>query len=199
MFGKTFGRCTLSSSTGDYEKGIDLPASKKFKSLQQEEFLDQKTVDLELAANIVGVNKHADTYKRPLDPSTMNKFWGTEDRDDVVNNIHYEKNKTAFYECDSKRQATQRAKCPQSKDAAMKEFFGVPETKQPEPIVPIPGYSGVSRRVTADNVFGMTYAEARRCADDSMKKINEEKGDTLKENSKFVAEYNRPSAEDEFW
>jgi hypothetical protein len=33
MFGKTFGRCTLSSSTGDYEKGIDLPASKKFKSL----------------------------------------------------------------------------------------------------------------------------------------------------------------------
>ena len=29
---------------------------------------------------------------------------------------------------------------------------------------PIPGYSGVSRRVQADNIFGMTFSEARRMA-----------------------------------
>jgi len=37
---------------------------------------------------------------------------------------------------------------------------------------PIPGYSGVNRRVQADNVFGMTYAEARRMAGESLSKIN---------------------------
>ena len=51
----------------------------------------------------------------------------------------------------------------------------------------------------ADNIFGMTYAEARRCADESLNKINDEKGETLKMNSTFVPEYNRPPPEDEFW
>ena len=32
---------------------------------------------------------------------------------------------------------------------------------------PIPGYSGVSRRVQADNIFGMTFSEARRMAVES--------------------------------
>jgi len=46
----------------------------------------------------------------------------------------------------------------------------VQENKQLRPIEdnpPIPGYSGVSRRVQADNVFGMTYAEAQRRAKES--------------------------------
>ena len=51
---------------------------------------------------------------------------------------------------------------------------------------PIPGYSGFNRRVTADNVFGMTYAEARRMADESMCKIEKEKSETLRETSKWV-------------
>ena len=53
--------------------------------------------------------------------------------------------------------------------------------------------------MTADNIFGMTYAEARKCAEESLKKINEEKGETLKLNSVYVPEYKRPKAEDEFW
>lgn len=48
----------------------------------------------------------------------------------------------------------------------MDVFFGV-ETPQPKDVAlklggPVPGYSGVTRRVGADNVFGMTYEEARR-------------------------------------
>jgi hypothetical protein len=38
----------------------------------------------------------------------------------------------------------------------------------------------------------MTYAEARRRATDSYNKVVEEKGDTLRQTSKFVPEYNRP-------
>ena len=44
----------------------------------------------------------------------------------------------------------------------------------------IPGYSGTLRRVEADNVFGMTYAEAQRRAKDSLARIQQEKGETLK-------------------
>ncbi len=51
---------------------------------------------------------------------------------------------------------------------------------------PIPGYSGVNRRVEADNVFGMTYAEAFRRAKDSLARIQTEKGETLKMTSTFV-------------
>lgn len=64
---------------------------------------------------------------------------------------------------------------------------------------PIPGYSGVNRRVQADNVFGMTYAEARRRAADSQNKIVQEKGETLKMTSTFVPEYMRPKQEDEWF
>lgn len=44
----------------------------------------------------------------------------------------------------------------------------------------------------ADNVFGMTYAEARRRAMDSQNRIDSDKGETLKMNSTFVPEYSKP-------
>ena len=56
---------------------------------------------------------------------------------------------------------------------------------------PIPGYSGVNRRVQADNVFGMTYAEARRMAGESLNKIDQEKSETLRETSKWIPDHQR--------
>lgn len=44
----------------------------------------------------------------------------------------------------------------------------------------------------------MTYAEARRRAEDSQTKIQQEKRETLKMNSKFQPAYKRPK-EDEEW
>ena len=43
----------------------------------------------------------------------------------------------------------------------------------------------MNRRIQADNVFGMTYAEARRMAGESLNKIQQEKSETLKETSKW--------------
>jgi len=54
------------------------------------------------------------------------------------------------------------------------QAFG--ETKKPLPIGnPIPGYTGVSRRVNADNIFGCTYAEGRRRGDESHGNITNDK------------------------
>lgn len=68
-------------------------------------------------------------------------------------------------------------------------FYGVEEPDQTKKVKelgePIPGYSGCNRRIQADNVFGMTYAEARKMAEESMSKINQEKSETLKETSQW--------------
>jgi hypothetical protein len=53
--------------------------------------------------------------------------------------------------------------------------------------------------VVADNVFGMTYAEARRRAQDSQNRIVNEKGETLKQTSVFVPEYSRPKQDEQWW
>lgn len=86
-------------------------------------------------------------------------------------------------------------KCPQSLEQACCCFYAVAETPEDKTVQkfgePIPGYSGVNRRVSADNVFGMTYAEARRMACESQKKITSERVETLRETSRWVAENKR--------
>lgn len=71
----------------------------------------------------------------------------------------------------------------------MNNFYGIDEVPEGQEVPklgePIPGYSGVNRRVTADNVFGMTYAEARRCAQESLNRIEAEKSETLQQTSKW--------------
>jgi hypothetical protein len=75
----------------------------------------------------------------------------------------------------------------QTEAEAVAAFYGVEE--KPKGLMlgqPIPGYSGVNRRIEADNVFGMTYAEACKRAKDSLARIQQEKGETLKMTSTFV-------------
>ena len=53
------------------------------------------------------------------------------------------------------------ANCDQAESDAVAAFYGIENKPQGLKLGdPIPGYSGVNRRVEADNVFGMTYAEA---------------------------------------
>ena len=59
----------------------------------------------------------------------------------------------------------------QEADAAQAAFYGVESKDNSKQVKqlgePIPGYSGCNRRIQADNVFGMTYTEARRMAQES--------------------------------
>jgi len=85
----------------------------------------------------------------------------------------------------------------QSAEDAACAFYGIdPQKRGADLGNPIPGYSGVNQRVEADNVFGMTYAEARRRAKDSLNRINVEKGETLKQTSEFLPAYKRTKATD---
>jgi hypothetical protein len=50
---------------------------------------------------------------------------------------------------------------------------------------PIPGYQGMNRSICSENIYGMTYSNSRKRADELMRKINEEKADELFKSSKF--------------
>jgi hypothetical protein len=50
---------------------------------------------------------------------------------------------------------------------------------------PIPGYQGFNRSITSENIYGVTYSNSRKRADDLLKKINEEKAEQLYKSSKF--------------
>jgi len=51
---------------------------------------------------------------------------------------------------------------------------------------PIPGYQGVNRSFISENIFGQTYANSRKKADETLRKINEEKSAQLLKSSKFT-------------
>ena len=200
LFGKTYGTVTYKSASKEFSRGIDAPAEEKYKSIGMDEFRNQASVNGATAASTVGVIKEDDTYQKPLDPDMVNKFWGIKDEemDDLVQQQHMARNTNAFYGVDPNQKTTRVHQNVQNEQDAMNAFFAVEDKKELKIGEPIPGYSGVNRRVGADNVFGMTYAEARRRATDSQNKIQGEKGETLKMNSTFVPAYNRPKEDDEW-
>lgn len=123
---------------------------------------------------------------------TIRKFYGCGDEpanDETVANEHFKKNSAAFFEASSGgfQMNTNQG---QSLDDANKIFFGVENKKKGLALgKPIPGYSGTNQRVEADNIFGMTYANACQFAEGSNARIAAEKGETLKQTAVFMPTY----------
>ena len=129
---------------------------------------------------------------QPIPPSQIHAFYGSGTPSDT-NNEQFKSTKAQsdYY---AFLTAEPEAKAPQSFENAQAAFYddsAVEEAGTNKLGHPIPGYSGVNRRVQADNVFGMTYAEARRMAGESQGKITNEKKDTLKETSRWIPEHKR--------
>jgi hypothetical protein len=120
-------------------------------------------------------------------PSSIHEFFGTDCPPDTLDEQGKSLGAQQEYKTFVETQANMRIAADQDADKAQCAFYGVDETDQAKAVKqlgePIPGYSGVNRRIQADNVFGMTYAEARKMATESMGRINMEKSETLKETS----------------
>lgn len=127
-------------------------------------------------------------YKKPILASEKYAFYGgvapaetlAEEKANLTNQENYRQALIA---------AGQQIIKPQTEEEATHAFFQVAPPKPEHGVLPlgqpIPGYSGVNRRIQADNVFGMTYAEARKMATESLGKVNHEKSETLKETSQW--------------
>ena len=126
-----------------------------------------------------------------MPPEEVYKFYGVdiEEADEIVKQ-----------EALRRTQQKETSGNGQNYDNALRVFYGVDATQTEAPKLedPIPGYCGFNRRIQADNIFGMTYAEARRRAQESQNRIEVEKAETLKTTSKFFPEYLKPKNEDQW-
>ncbi len=200
MYGQTYGKISYQSTAQAIERGIDQPANIKYMSSFNSEFVKHSDKKFETTAQIVGVHREEDTYKKvrislllltvimqPIPPATVYKFYGVDAPESVAQEAS--KTKTVNFAADTKKSASQE----ETYEDALKVFYGVENPKnQAEKLgAPIPGYCGFNRRVQADNVFGMTYAEARRRAQESQGRIETEKGETLRSTAVFIPEYTK--------
>jgi len=132
-------------------------------------------------------------------PEAVYQFYGVDvnEADEIVKQEALKRSQASM-KAAAEEESTQ--KHGQNYEDALRVFYGVEVARNEAPKLgePIPGYCGVNRRVQADNVFGMTYAEARRRAQDSQNRIEVEKGETLKTTSKFMPDYLKPKTEEWF-
>lgn len=64
VYGQTYGKISYQSTAGGIERGIDQPAHIKYNSTFKSEFVKHSDRQFETTAQIVGVHREEDTYKR---------------------------------------------------------------------------------------------------------------------------------------
>ena len=70
VYGQTYGKISYQSTAGDIQRGIDQPANVKYNSSFKKEFIKHSDKTYETTAQIVGVNRPEDTYKKVSGHST---------------------------------------------------------------------------------------------------------------------------------
>ena len=183
FIGQTYGKMTYVSSTGEYAKGRDLDANTKYKSVARENHIDVNQVVDKTAGEMLGVQPKYEAPPTIIPVETANKFWGVPSDD----NVALQKNTDAFYANTGTYNAPAAT---QSLEDAQKSFFGKQNKSKPEKHgEPVPGYTGVSRRVGADNIFGQSYAASRKTSKEVLRDSKAEGAQILQQRAKFVPDY----------
>jgi hypothetical protein len=166
IFGKTYGKSTYMSSAGEYQKGSEIPDEERYTSILQDSFVNLKTVKDRTVADVVGVSPLKTIYTQTgpikVDSETFYSTQTKKEKEDTKKEEDIEQSTKAFYG----------------------DFQD--EKKVVKKGDPIPGYTGVSRRVVADNVFGATYAASRQKGQNSLDTINVEKSVNLQKQGTSV-------------
>mmetsp|Transcript_70399 Transcript_70399/g.82030 ORF Transcript_70399/g.82030 Transcript_70399/m.82030 type:complete len:231 (+) Transcript_70399:46-738(+) len=163
MFGKTYGVATLTSSSNNYYKGSEITPEIRYTSMLQASYINQRNVRARSVAEIVGVIPKKPVYENNLAELTyqptqqeLEKTWR------VVGGLN----------------STQSGGGKERNFQDSQRVFYGEDVDKPGPVrlgEPVPGYTGVNRRIQADNIFGATYADSRRKGDQSLKDITVEK------------------------
>ena len=64
VYGQTYGKISYQSTAQAIERGIDQPAHLKYNSTFKSEFIKHSDKKFETTAQIVGVQRSEDTYKK---------------------------------------------------------------------------------------------------------------------------------------
>lgn len=185
LYGETYGKTTFKSSVGEFPKGLDVDPKDKYRSVHRDQFINLYQVKEKTATEMLGVEGKK-TKEPPLIPvETRNQFWGIEDPETDLKRAT-----NAFY---GDGQIKEEEELQQNDFGTNTlNFFGKQKGEKPlRHGDPIPGYTGFLKRVVADNVFGVTYANSRKNALSEYKEQKNEKADVLKDRAVFVPEYRR--------
>jgi len=157
LFAKTYGNLTYVSSAGHHEKGSEVSDDFRYTSVLRDTFVNQTDVAARTVADVVGVVPKKTIYTE-------------------TGPFHIEKDVYNQTEGFGKTTVNEAKRDNTFNDSSKLFYGGSLQDKGPHRIGnPIPGYTGVSRRVVADNIFGCTYAEARNKGSDSQGNVSNDR------------------------
>lgn len=185
-FGESYGKETAESLAGTIPKGTDVPSYVRYTSMSRDAYKDLSKITKQSTAQLLGISAPKVTYKNPIPVDTINKFYGvsrSEKDAEIIEKQNYENNYKKFWQFLDSNELDYIEKKKNDFEVSNMAYWGVQKNIQelhPElRFDPIPGYMGTTRSIGSENVFGMTYKNSLRYADDLVKSINKSKAEQL--------------------
>ena len=189
-YGESYGKETAQSLAGTIRKGTDVPSYVRYTSTAREDYKEKSKIKAQSTAELLGISEPNVTYKKPLPVDTINKFFGvvgSQNDAEIIEKQNYEKNYEKFWQFLESNELDFVEKKPGDFKESNMAYWGVqhePQELHPElKFDPIPGYMGTTRAIVSENIFGMTYKNSLRSADDLVKQINQNKAEQLYKSS----------------
>ena len=190
-FGESYGKETAKSLSGTIPKGADVPPYDRYTSTTRQNFVNQRAVKTLSTAELLGIGSRRVTFKKPIPIDTINKYWGIDSikskNEEVVQKQAYERNYDKFWEFLESNELDYKEKPPIDFKVSNNAYWGV--TKEVQELYPdlkydpIPGYQGTNRSIVSENIFGMTYKNSLKTADELLRKIKNDKANQLYKSS----------------
>lgn len=185
-FGESYGKETAKSLAGTIPKGSEVAPYERYTSTAREAFKNQRSVKVQSTAELLGIGFRNDYYKKPIPIDTINKYWGIDsikNKEEVVQKQSYERNYNKFWEFLDSNDLDYTEKPKPDLAVSNNAYWGVQkEVQELHPELkydPIPGYQGTNRAIVAENIFGMTYKNSVRKAEELLNKIKKDKAEQL--------------------
>ena len=129
---------------------------------------------------------------------TINKFFGvvgSQNDAEIIEKQNFEKNYEKFWQFLESNELDFVEKKPGDFNESNMAYWGVqhePQELHPElKFDPIPGYMGTTRAIVSENIFGMTYKNSLRNADELVKQINQNKAEQLYKSSQSLGPFKK--------
>lgn len=154
-------------------------------SMARQQHVDLSTVQERTATEILGVQPRDEKPATVIPVATLNAFLGEDDEE-----AQYNRNKELFFTNAGEYQPPP----PQGQDFEenRRKFFNLEKKEKPvKHGMPVPGYTGVVRRVEANNIFGVTYANSIKNSKEDLREKKQEEGFILQQRAMFTPDYRR--------
>jgi len=185
-YGESYGKETAQSLAGTIRKGTDVPSYVRYTSTAREDYKEKSKIKAQSTAELLGISEPNVTYKKPLPVDTINKFFGvvgSQNDAEIIEKQNFEKNYEKFWQFLESNELDYVEKKPGDFKESNMAYWGVqhePQELHPElKFDPIPGYMGTTRAIVSENIFGMTYKNSLRNADELVNQINQNKAEQL--------------------